>query len=227
MKPKIALLMRINNQRYTVNQEYVDALIQANAEILLLLPQTKELLEKELSRCDGLVIPGGEDVNPKLYNQENRNSVVIDASIEQLDLDSIEIMSRFNKPILGICRGLQILNVAFGGTLIQDINQELSEKFDHSFSYKNQLPLEGHMIYINEKTRLSRIFKTNIEVNTYHHQCIDTLAPNFKISAYSEDGLIEGIETENILAVQWHPERMCSINEFQALFNGFVLMCNI
>lgn len=225
MKPKIALLMRINEQKYTVNQDYVNALLNSNAEVILLLPQSKESLEKELSRCDGLIIPGGDDVNPKSYNQENIHSHVIDESIEQLDLDSIEIMHKLNKPIFGICRGLQILNVAFGGTLVQDINKQLHDKSNHNYSHLNNMPLNGHKIHIQDETRLAKILKTDIEVNSYHHQCIDTLAPIFNISAYSEDGLIEAIETENILAVQWHPERMCSINEFQELFNYFVESC--
>lgn len=225
MKPKIALLTRINDERYTVNQTYVSALANANAEVILILPQPRESLEIELSRCDGLIIPGGNDVNPKRYNQENLYSHSIEESIDQLDIDSIEIMDRLNKPIFGICRGLQILNVAFGGTLIQDINKQLHVKSNHNYSYLNNMPLNGHKIYIKEETRLSRILKTNIEVNTYHHQCIDTIAPNFNVSAYSEDGLIEAIETEKILAVQWHPERMCSINEFQELFNYFVESC--
>lgn len=225
MKPKIALLMRINEQKYTVNQDYVNALLNSNAEVIILLPQSKESLAKELSRCNGLIIPGGEDVNPKMYKQENIYSHIIDESIEQLDLDSIEIMHKLNKPIFGICRGLQILNVAFGGTLVQDINKQLHDKSNHNYSHLNNMPLNGHKIHIQDETRLAKILKTDIEVNSYHHQCIDTLAPIFNISAYSEDGLIEAIETENILAVQWHPERMCSINEFQELFNYFVESC--
>lgn len=225
MKPKIALLMRLNEQKYTVNQDYVNALINTNAEVILLLPQSKESLEKTLSQCDGLVVPGGDDVNPKRYDHENTFSHVIDETIEQLDVDAIEIMHLLNRPIFGICRGLQIINVVFGGTLIQDINSQLNDKLNHSFSHINNMPLKGHKIHIKDHTRLSKILKPDIEVNTYHHQCIDTLASNFIVSAYSIDGIIEAIENEKILAVQWHPERMCSYNEFQDLFNYFVESC--
>jgi putative glutamine amidotransferase len=225
MKPRIALLTRINDERYTVNQDYVNALLKAGADVSLLLPQTKESLYIELFRCDGLVIPGGDDVHPKQYHQENIHSHPIDPSIEQLDLDAIEIMKKMNKPIFGICRGLQIINVAFGGTLYQDINSQKVDSLDHSFSANYKKPLNAHKIIVAKNSILSNYLDEIIEVNSYHHQAIDKLAPNFKISAQSEDGLIEAIESERIIAVQWHPERMCSIQMFQNLFNGFVSSC--
>lgn len=225
MKPRIALLTRLNDERYTVNHDYVNALLNAGADISLLLPQSKESLYIELYRCDGLVIPGGDDVNPRLYLQENQHSQPIDAGIEQLDLDAIEIMQKMNKPIFGICRGLQIINVAFGGTLIQDINLQKKDSFDHSFSYNYKKPLNAHKIIVSKNSILSNYLEETVEVNSYHHQAIDLLAPNFKISAKSEDGLIEAIESERIIAVQWHPERMCSIKAFQNLFDGFVSSC--
>lgn len=225
MKPKIALLTRINDHRYTVNLEYVEALEKAGAEIVLLLPQSKEQLEKELIRCDGLCIPGGDDVNPKLYKEDNTFSKPIDQLIEQLDLDSIQFMYKQNKPIFGICRGLQILNVAFGGTLYQDINQQCPNSLNHSYSFINQKPLNGHLIHVIENTQLSNLIQNQTEVNTYHHQSIKDLASHFIASAYSEDGIIEAFESENIIAVQWHPERMTSINEFQNLFDYFVQKC--
>ncbi len=225
MKPKIALLTRINDQRYTVNLEYVKALENAGAEIILLHPQPKVSLELELNRCDGLCIPGGDDVNPTLYGEDNTFSKPIDQSIEQLDLDSILFMSKHNKPIFGICRGLQILNVAFGGTLYQDINQQLPTTINHSYSFINQKPLFGHLIQVTESTQLSKLISNQTEVNTYHHQSIKDLASKFIVSAYSEDGIIEAIESDNIIAVQWHPERMTSIKEFQNLFDYFVNQC--
>jgi len=225
MKPKIALLTRINDQRYTVNLEYVKALETAGAEIVLLLPQSKENLEIELTRCDGLCIPGGDDVNPNLYYEENIYSKPIDQLIEQLDLDSIQIMTNLNKPIFGICRGLQILNVAFGGSLYQDINHQLPTTINHSYSFINQKPLDGHLIQVIKDTQLSNLITNLTEVNTYHHQSIKELSKNFIVSAFSEDGIIEAIESENIIAVQWHPERMTSIKEFQNLFDFFVEKC--
>lgn len=222
MKPKIALLTRINDQRYTVNLDYVNALQKAGADVVLIHPQSIDSLTDELSRCDGLCIPGGDDVNPNLYHEENIHSYPIDSSIEQLDLDSINIMVQQNKPILGICRGLQILNVAFGGTLYQDIPTQFNQTINHSYSPIHQQPLKGHCVNIINHTQLSKILPNQIEVNTYHHQGIKELSKYFTISAKSEDGLIEAIESKNIIAVQWHPERMTSIPVFQSLFNYFV-----
>ena len=99
------------------------------------------------------------------------------------------------------------------------------DSLDHSFSFNYKKPLNAHKIIVSKNSFLSSYFDESIEVNSYHHQAIDKLAPNFKISAKSEDGLIEAIESERIIAVQWHPERMCSIYEFQYLFNSFVDTC--
>ncbi len=225
MKPKIAILSRINDQRYTVNLDYVNALETAGADVIILHPCSRQLLSEILSQCDGLCVPGGEDVNPILYQEVNHYSFPINKLIEQLDIDSIEIMHKQNKPILGICRGLQILNVVFGGTLYQDIKTQTSSNLNHSFSQDNHNPIKGHNIVVLENTELSKILPSNIEVNSYHHQSIKDCAKAFTISAYSEDGIIEAIESENIIALQWHPERMTSIQSFQKLFNHFIHLC--
>jgi putative glutamine amidotransferase len=215
-KPVIAITARMTELRYDVNQDYVDALKNAGARCVLLLPQSKEELSTLLSFVDGICLPGGYDVDPSYYHQPNLHSELIEAQIDQLDLDVIEIAQEKKIPIFGICRGLQIINVALGGSLIQDIPKDI---LDHNISFKNKTKDSGHFVSIVKESKLHSLFKEEIEVNSYHHQAIDRLADGLTICAVSSDGIIEAIEGENILAVQWHPERMTQ----DGVFNIFDL----
>ncbi|HCT63300.1 MAG TPA: gamma-glutamyl-gamma-aminobutyrate hydrolase family protein [Erysipelotrichaceae bacterium] len=225
MKPKIALLSRINDERYTLNQAYYDGLANAGADCIILTPMSTENLHIFLDQCDGLLVPGGNDVNPKIYDEMNDGSYPIENEIENLDLEAIHYMYENKKPIFGICRGLQIINVAFGGTLYQDLPTQTNTSLDHNYSLNNKAPLKGHLIDVDEHSHLYNLLGAEIEVNSYHHQGIKDLAPNLKASAFAKDGLVEALETDGILAVQWHPERMTSLEQFQALFNDFVSKC--
>ena len=217
-KPIIAITARVTQQRYSVNQDYVDALKNAGAVCLLVLPQSKEELSVLLTSVSGICIPGGMDVDPTIYDQSNQGSDPIEPEMDQLDLDVIEIAQEKGIPLFGICRGQQIINVALGGTLIQDLP---SEDIDHTLSSKNNIRNRGHNVSINEKSVLYELLGHSIEVNTYHHQAIDRLADGLTVSAVSSDEVIEAIEGKNLFAVQWHPERMVQ----HELFEYFVNMC--
>jgi putative glutamine amidotransferase len=217
-KPVIAITARKSSERYIVNQDYIDAFHQAGASILLLVPQSKENLTDLLRLADGLCIPGGMDVDPALYHQSNLQSDPIESEIDQLDLDVIYIARELNIPIFGICRGLQIINVACGGSLIQDLPKD---RIDHSYSFKNQVKDQGHPVVIEKDSILYSLFGEHIEVNTYHHQGIDRLAEGLKVVARAPDGMIEAIEALDLIAVQWHPERMVQ----HELFEYFVNLC--
>ncbi len=217
-KPIIAVTMRIHGKQYVVNQDYIDAFQEAGAICLLLVPQGKKELEILLDGVDGICIPGGMDVDPSRYNQSNRQSDPIESEIDQLDLDVLDIAKEREIPVFGICRGLQIINVAWGGTLIQDLPKDL---IDHTFSSKNNQRDKGHPIQIETVGTLFLLFGHETEVNTYHHQGIDRLGEGLKVVARAPDGMIEAIEAPNVIAVQWHPERMAE----HRLFEYFVNMC--
>ena len=151
-KPIIAITARVTQQRYSINQDYVDALKNAEAVCLLVLPQSKEELTDLLASVSGICIPGGMDVDPTIYDQSNQGSDPIEQEIDQLDLDVIEIAQEKGIPLFGICRGQQIINVALGGTLIQDLP---SEDIDHTLSSKNNIRNRGHNVSINKKDRKS------------------------------------------------------------------------
>lgn len=222
MKVKLAMLMRATtnahiHDQFFINQDYIKAFNEANAQVILIYPQAYETLEEEIKNCNGLVIAGGKDVDPYFYNQDNTASDCEPFEVDQMDIDAIEIAQKNAIPIFGICRGLQIINVALGGSLKQDIP-------NHSLSSDTNR-LKGHLINIEKDTNLHELFGSSVEVNSYHHQAIDKLAPSLKMCAQSEDGIIEAVEAENIIAVQWHPERMTTQESTKALFKFFVDSC--
>jgi putative glutamine amidotransferase len=167
-----------------------------------------------LSTCSGLLLTGGEDVNPSRYGKENELSKCeeIDDYRDSLELALIEKAVRLKMPVFGICRGEQILNVALGGTLFTDIPTDIGKSVLHrSSSSANGSP---HIVNIDKKSLLYKLTGISRDtVNSYHHQAIDKIAPGFKISAVSENGVAEAMERISpqgksfIMAVQWHPEK--------------------
>ena len=165
-------------------------------------------LETIVNLCDGIIITGRSiDINPKYYNEnaiEKTNLEDYDFE-DTLDFALIKEFNKHNKPVLGICAGLQSINVCFGGSLYQDIP-------DHSI--KNDIKM--HKINIEKNSFLGKCYHTTqIEVNSFHHQAINRVAEKFKVTATSEDNIIEAIEYNKILGVQWHPEQMMDIHFFK------------
>ena len=220
---RIGIPVRTLNGRYVVNANYVEALKRANAEAVVILPSTD--LEYLMLTLNGILIPGGGDVDPRLYQEEVTLSEGIHQETDDLDIALIQSAQKHHVEIFGICRGLQILNVALKGTLIQDIPTELSTQIDHSFSETHKAPTKGHLITVKEGSLLFTLLPKEIIVNSYHHQAIKKLAEGCSVSALSEDGIIEAFEGPHLLAVQWHPERMIEDPLFQGLFDAFVQRC--
>lgn len=174
---------------------------------------------------DGLVITGGCDINPTFYCEKPLNEN--DDFFSRLDDFEITLIKSFykkNKPILGICRGLQIINVCFGGSLYQDINSELNlnhNPFDYDENKNDQDFV--HKVNFNDDGLLQNIFGKEYGVNSYHHQAIKKLADGFLIEASSDDGIIEAISLKkDIIAVQWHPEKLLGDKKHLELFKYFI-----
>ena len=220
---KIAITSRtetLHEQTRTfVNTTYLNALKPLGAEVFILPDICKDYTEIA-NFFDGLIVTGGTDVNPLLYHQENRNSLGINEIEDHNDILLIRAFHQSKKPILGICRGLQIINVAFGGSLIQDIPSEYRADINHVNKE------EGHSIIFTASSKLKEIMSGYTHVNSYHHQAIENLADGFIVSAKAPDGIIEAIENESILAVQWHPERMIAQKQHQAIFTYFIDRCS-
>lgn len=225
---KIAATPRLCDLEFVkegINQAYIDAIHNAGARIDLLLIDNERLDEFALE-YDGLLITGGVDVTPRLYGEKRVfGQDSFDFEYDIFDINLINAFKRYHKPILGICRGLQVINVALGGTLYQDIDTFYKDL--NGLHSKNELDNNlSHEVEIMDDSFLAKIInKKHILVNSYHHQAIKDLAKDLKVSAISNDGIIEAVETDNIIALQWHPEKITNISEQKEIFNYFISLC--
>lgn len=155
--------------------------------------------------CDGLLIPGGGDVDPQRYHAENLGSANIDTEQDERELELVRLFSVTNRPILGICRGHQVINVAFGGDLIQDIDTAEEHK------WTERTGDQAHPVTAEEGGFLYELYGEEFRVNSAHHQAVGRLAEGFSVSARAQDNVLEAMEcrAKRIYAVQFHPERMC------------------
>jgi putative glutamine amidotransferase len=209
--------------------DYVASLEQAGAVARRLDPQT-DTLPGALDACDGVLLTGGPDVDPVTYGETDRHATVEVAP----DRDAYELalaraaLAR-DLPILAICRGTQVLNVAAGGSLIQDIPSQTGTALAHAEAE----PADGlaHVVTVAPGTCLSLLMadqmggQADISVNSRHHQSVKDTAPGFIVSATAPDGIIEAIERPDsrfCLGVQWHPENFWRSGRFSSLFKGLI-----
>ncbi len=214
---KIAIIGRIENYEKDKpfnKRYYIDDWFRKIFDELgvLLIPVISENhLEEIANMCDGLVVTGSaNDVHPKYYNEKPIEGKKYIFDEFNLCKNIVQLFAKDNKPILGICAGIQEINVIFGGTLYQQIpNHYLRDESTHNIEIKEDSFL--HYVYKLDK----------MQVNSYHKQAVKDLAPYFKITAISNDGVIEGIEKDNVFAVQWHPEVLFDMR----IFEEFVKKC--
>jgi putative glutamine amidotransferase len=186
-----------------------------------------------VAACDGILFTGGGDVDPARYGESPHPSVAgIDEGRDTYELELARAALAADAPVLAICRGLQVLNVAAGGTLIQDIPSEVSGALDHSV----KIPLFGiaHDVWVVRSSRLAGLMREELgsgdtlAVNSRHHQSVRVLAAGLDVTATAPDGVIEAFErpaSRFCVAVQWHPENFWRSGEFRPLFEGFVAAC--
>ncbi len=147
---------------------------------------------------DGLVLTGGGDLSPSIYNEPNYASTEVFAERDLRELTVLKKYVEKNLPVLGICRGLQVTNVFFGGTLLQDV------KFHDRLNGNDRL----HEIYTVKGSVMRNLYGEKIVVNSAHHQAVKIIGSPLKLGAFSRDGIIESLEYDNILLTQFHPERL-------------------
>ena len=189
-----------------VNASYADAVARGgHVPVVISRFGTDEQFDVLVSKLDVLILTGGEDVDPARYNAPKSPKLgTVNAPRDGFDFRLLDAARRRNLPVIGICRGCQLLNIAFGGTLWQDIPTE--------YQVKNVQHREvHHRISIEPDSRFARVTGvTNALVNSYHHQAVKDLAPGFRIVAKSPDGVVEAIECDTYpaIGVQFHPEKM-------------------
>ncbi len=213
---------------WMLNRDYAEAIERAGG--IPILAVSMECAADYAQMADGLLLPGGADVDPALYGQEKKfDSVDVDPFRDEFEWKLLKEFVDEGKPIFAICRGIQALNVYFGGTLIQDLPEECGSNHSNGVS---------HPVFIKEDSIPGSIYGSALLTNSYHHQAIDRLADCFEPVAWSDAGgrrIVEAIEhkTLPIWAVQWHPERMTGPNanpegceDSLPLFEYFVGQCS-
>ncbi|USS86014.1 gamma-glutamyl-gamma-aminobutyrate hydrolase family protein [Fructilactobacillus cliffordii] len=193
---------------------FIDVLRKHDVVPVIIPMASPEMIPDYVDIIDGLIIPGGQDVHPQLFSE---NSVQADEAHylphDRWEMGLIEEMMRQHKPILGICRGLQIINVALGGSLHQDVATDFpSSEIEHVEF--NQPQAEIHEIAVDTDSGIAHAMGTNPQVNSIHHQALKQVAAPLHVTARATDGVIEAAENDDatVVGVQWHPELMWEVD---------------
>ena len=208
--------------------DYVAALTKAGADVATLDASAR--LDDAMAGIDGVLLTGGEDIEPSLYNEDRHPSTQdAEAGRDALELAIARRAIDADLPLFAICRGLQVMNVAAGGTLVQDIPSEIGQMISHDQRVPRDF--EAHTVRIKPGTKLADALASEIDdhgetrVNSRHHQAVGALAPDMEITAVAPDGITEAIERADrrfCVGVQWHPENFHASGRFSGLFDAFV-----
>jgi putative glutamine amidotransferase len=230
MRPLIGITMSLEEKRFTLTKYYTEAITQAGGVPLLIPHLSDERLLQQISeQLDGLLLSGGGDMDPNYFHEEPHIGLgSVDPLRDRTEVQLVQLFIQQKKPIFAICRGCQVLNVALGGDLYQDLYSQKENIIQHQ--QKAPQSYATHFIEIKQPSLLAEILGDQmIRVNSFHHQAVRKLGKDLIISAYSNDGVIEAIESTVapfILGVQWHPECMTSTDFYaKKLFSAFIEAC--
>jgi putative glutamine amidotransferase len=212
-------------------EDYRQSILHTGGEVRIV--DSSMTVRAALDGVRGLMLTGGNDVAPALYGEQADASVVdVEPQRDEFEVGLVAEARRRHLPILGICRGVQVLNVACGGSLVQDIPSQVSGALEHRFKLpEHQSFFLAHELWLEPDTLLDRLMRERLSdadacaVNSRHHQAVKRVAPGFRVSATAPDGVIEAIEDQFpsfCLGVQWHPENFWRTGEFRPLFEGFL-----
>ncbi len=232
MRPVIGITSRLRDltgsigvsTAHTVNVSYADAVVRSGGTPVALVPAPEP--GALAGRLDGLLLSGGGDVNPSCYGGDPHPSLYdVDDARDRFEIDLVHEARRRRLPTLAICRGMQVLNVALGGTLVVDIPSWRAGALAHSrvgqHAYERHQPLA-----IDSSSRLAATIGTSLAVNSIHHQAIDRIAPQLRAVGTAEDGIVEAVDHEDpswpVWAVQWHPELLADGGPDRSLFDALV-----
>jgi putative glutamine amidotransferase len=212
--------------------DYVESIRRVGGEPRVLDP-LKDQPGQVVGEVDGVLMTGGVDIDPARYGEERHELVTaVEPDRDAFEFALLAAAREAKVPLFGICRGLQVMNVALGGSLVQDITAQMAGILPHTVPAP---PFAlAHEVWVSRGSRLWNLMQEKmvdgetISVNSRHHQAIKRLAPGFEVTATAPDGVIEAIECPNAtfcLGVQWHPENFWRTGEFRPLFEGFIEAC--
>ncbi len=228
MYPVIGIIIcGIENNRQFVSQPYIEAIESAGAAPII-IPQITDssLFSYYLSICQGFLFCGGDDICPLLFGEDLKtNQGHTNISTDSFHLNLMRKILSGSFPILAICRGMQILNVALGGSIWQDISLRPGSWQNH-MQISSERSEPSHKISFKQDSMLCKICGNHLETNSFHHQCIKTVGKQLEIAGTTADGVIEALEASFhpfCIGVQWHPECMYqSSREMRSLFAAFI-----
>jgi putative glutamine amidotransferase len=211
-------------------EDYRQSILHVGGEVRVVDPAMS--VKEALGGIDGLILTGGDDVSPARYGEAPHSTVVEDPARDVFEIALIADVRPRGLPLLAICRGIQVLNVAAGGSLIQDIPSQVNGALNHNLSVPPHQPYDlAHEIWIEKDSLLATLMGERLvgsdtcEVNSRHHQAVKNVAAGFRVTATAPDGVIEAIEDPSArfcLGVQWHPENFWRTGEFRSLYEGFL-----
>ena len=211
---------------------YCDAITNAGGIPVILAVAKEKIAEQWIDVCDGIILSGGEDMDPYTYHEEPHpklKKTILER--DQFEIGLVQAARKRKVPILAICRGVHVVNVALGGTILQDIESIVPNCIQHTQKASSKTP--SHTVKIEGNSSLSTILGAQeVRVNSFHHQAVNTLALGLKVTAQAHDGIIEAIEAINMeegwmLGVQWHPEEMGNDFQMDRLFAEFIKACEL
>ena len=212
----------------SAGESYVQAVLRAGGlPVVLPVGFSDEGLQETFARLDGILLSGGGDIDTQRFQGLPHPRVYdVDLRRDELEIRLVQMAAEAGKPFLGICRGIQVINVALGGTLYTDIGDQLANPLRHDWYPDIPRNTLAHPVSVAASSRLAQILGgTGFEVNSLHHQGLERLAPGLQAVAYSPDSLIEGVELPDHpfgVGVQWHPEWLQEHAPQRLLFQAFI-----
>ncbi len=238
-KPNIGLVSSHTSEKETpdlrmnqVNECYIKAIRdQGGIPFMIPLEYPLDEIERIFELFAGLVLVGGGDVAIERYGgaaHERVSKPILER--DELEIQIVREAARRDVPLLGICRGMQVMNVALGGTLYSDLPDQRPSEIRHNSADDAPMDVTTHSVLLHPKTKLLQIYEVDqLEVNSFHHQGVKDLADSFIPAAHSKDGLTEAFESPNhqfVVGVQWHPEALQKTPVHTRIFNAFIHSCN-
>jgi putative glutamine amidotransferase len=234
MKMRIAVSVAEKEKARGAESPYFQALVAAGAEAEEIeLVSASDAARVRAGDYDGILFAGGEDLDPSFYGEKRQHESVHDhRPRDEFEFSLLDGALERRAPILGICRGVQMINVKFGGTLYQDMKEDAAPQFEHrqTDAGKSRQETTHSVLVTDSESSLGAIVQGACRVNSLHHQAVKRLGRGLKVTAHSEDGFVEAVESAEeypfLMAVQWHPEEMVNNSaEQREIFVRFVTKC--